>query len=222
VEVACHRCHQSVSADQCFCPACGLPQLVYEVAEAQEPGQPGPWIDTLRDAGTVEWKPVLRIAVALAIPAGMLSNALGFLGALLMASVAATVVLLYMRNRQPAWITVGAGARIGLVTGLLGGWSAVATAGISLFAMRFWLHQGKVFDDLWASLAGQQVPAQLAAAGWDAQMVALQRAKMLSPDGQAGWTIGILLFLSAVLLVFGAAGGALGARLLVRSRPSQL
>jgi hypothetical protein len=199
-----------------------MPQLVYEAGEPSVQGAPEPWNEVVRDAGSVEWKKVLRLAAALAIPTGILSNALGFLGALLMAMAAAWVVLLYMRNRHPAWITVGAGARIGLVTGLLGGWASVATAGITLFAMRFWMHQGKVFDDLWTSLAGQQVPQQLAAAGWDAQMVAIQKARMMTPGGQAGWTIGILLFLSASLLLFGVAGGAIGARLLVRTQRSQL
>ena len=125
-----------------------------------------------------------------------------------------------MRGRHPAWITLGAGARIGLVTGFLGGWSAIASAGFGLFALRFWLHQGHIFDDFWTTLVSQQVPQQLAAAGWDAQRVALQRASMLTPNGQAGWMIGILLFLSAVLMFFGTAGGALGARLVVRARRS--
>jgi len=176
----------------------------------------------MQDAGMVDWKHALRVAALLAIPTGVVSNMLGFFGAFLIALTAVFVVMLYMRNRQPAWITVGAGARIGLVTGLLSGWSAIATAAISLFALRFWLHQGKAFDDLWATLAGQQVPEQLAAAGWDAQMVALQRARMLSPDGQAGWTIGILLFLATALLPFAVAGGAIGARLVVRVRRSTL
>lgn len=170
----------------------------------------------------VDWKHALPIAALLAIPTGIVSNMLSLLGAFLIALTSVFVVMLYMRNRQPGWITAGAGARIGLVTGLFSGWTALATSGISLFVMRFWLHQGKVFDDFWATLASQQVPAQLTAAGWDAKMVALQQAKMLTPEGQAGWTIGILLFLSAVLLPFAAAGGAIGARLVVRVRRSSI
>ncbi|MDR3723632.1 MAG: hypothetical protein P4K83_03995 [Terracidiphilus sp.] len=221
MEITCHRCSRTVPQDSSFCPSCGLPQLVYETEQAQVPGQleqPG---DDVGDAGSVNWVPVLRLAIALAIPAGVLSNFLGILSPLLMAFSAASVVLLYMRGRRPAWITLGAGARIGMITGFLGGWASIATAGISLFAMRFWLHQGKLFDDFWTALVGQQVPSQLASAGLDAQAIALQRAGMLSPEGQAGWTIGILLFLSAILVFFGTVGGALGARLIVRTRRSQ-
>ncbi|MDR3793318.1 MAG: hypothetical protein P4L03_08050 [Terracidiphilus sp.] len=221
METVCHRCHRAVPQDSSFCPFCGLPHLVYETEHTAASGQlerPG---DEVCDAGSVNWLPVLRLALALAIPAGILSNFLGILGPLLMAFSAASVVLLYMRGRRPAWITMGAGARIGMVTGFLGGWSAIATAGIGLFVMRFWLHQGRMFDDFWMSLVGQQVPAQFASAGLDVQAIAAQRASMLTPDGQAGWTIGIFLVLSAVLLFFGTVGGAMGARLAVRARRSQ-
>jgi hypothetical protein len=220
VEIVCQRCHQTVPESSCFCPSCGLPQLVYESEESNGAGTQK-LEDSVRDASSVDWKPLLRIAAALAVPAGMFSNFLGLFGAIFMALVSAFVVFLYMRNRHPAWLTIGAGARIGLVTGVLGSWAAVATAGISLFVMRFGLGQGKTFDDLWATLAGQQVPAQLAAAGWDAQMIAAQRAQMVSPDGQAGWTIGILVFLSAMLLLFAVAGGAVGARLVLRARRTE-
>jgi hypothetical protein len=221
VEIACHRCHRTVQPDSSFCPSCGLPQLVYETEQAADSSQPERPGDEVCDAGSVNWLPVLRLAAVLAIPAGILSNFLGILGPLLMAFSAASVVLLYMRDRRPAWITMGAGARIGLVSGVIGGWSAIATAGIGLFVMRFWLHQGKVFDDFWTSLVTQQMPAQFVSAGWDAQAIAAQRASMLTPDGQAGWTLGIFLVLSVVLLFFGTVGGAMGARLVVRARRSQ-
>jgi hypothetical protein len=65
------------------------------------------------------------------------------------------------------------------------------------------------------------MPAQFVSAGWDAQAIAAQRASMLTPDGQAGWTLGIFLVLSVVLLFFGTVGGAMGARLVVRARRSQ-
>jgi hypothetical protein len=199
-----------------------LPQLVYDAVEAHGELEGDSWREPLQNADEVDWKHALRIAALLAVPFGVVANLLSFLGAFLMVLTAVLVVVLYMRNRQPAWITVGAGARIGLVVGVISSWTALATAGISLFAMRFWLHQGQVFDDFWTALAGQQVPARLAESGWDAQMITLQKAKMMTPDGQAGWTIGILLFLAGILLPFAVAGGALGARLVVRLRRSAL
>jgi hypothetical protein len=193
---------------------------VYEAAETPDRNSDEAKPAELRDAGEVDWKHILRIAAALAVPAGVLIIMLGILGVLLMTAVAAAVVVLYMRNRQPAWLTVGAGARIGLVTGLLSSWTTIATTSIGLFVLRFWLHQGKVYDDLWAILAAQRLPEQLTASGLDAKMIAAQQAKMLSPNGQAGWTLGLLVFLSALLLPFAVAGGVLGARLLVHARKS--
>jgi len=58
--------------------------------------------------------------------------------------------------RDRPWITIGAGARIGLVTGVLGGWMAAATTGFVLFAMRFWFHAGSFYDDLWQNLVNRQ------------------------------------------------------------------
>jgi hypothetical protein len=135
-----------------------------------------------------------------------------------MAVAAAWAVVLYMRRQSPAWITVGAGARIGLVTGVLGGWTAAATTGITLFAMRFFFHQSKFFDDFWQNLVSQQITQQWTSAGVDAATIALAKTWLLSPEGRAGSMLGAILFLVAALLLFAVAGGALGARLLARTR----
>jgi hypothetical protein len=221
VEIVCHRCHRAVPSDSSFCPSCGLPQLVYDAVEA--PGQlPDDSCSAgMPDAGTVDWKHALRVSALLAVPTGIISNMLGLFGAFLIAFAAILVVLRYMRNRQPAWITVGAGARIGLVTGLLCGWSLLAVKGLDLFANRFWLHQGKVLDDQWVAQADQQATMMISL-GYDVQRIAAQHASMLTPDGQAGWMVAIQLVFAAVLLPFAVAGGAIGARLVVRVRRSSL
>ena len=142
----------------------------------------------------------------------------GIFSLLLMAASSVWVVALYMRGRRPAWITIGAGARIGLVTGVVGGWTAAAMTGISLYAMRFWLHQGNVFDNFWQNLVNQQMSQQWTSMGVDAQTIALAKSWMLSPEGRAGWVLCAITFLMATLLLFAVGGGALGARLLGRSR----
>jgi hypothetical protein len=109
----------------------------------------------VRDAGSVDWKPALRSALVLAIPAGILCSLfspVSIFGLLWMSVASAWVVSLYLRSQRPAWITTGAGARIGLVTGLVGGWTAAAASGITLFTMRFGLHQGKSLDDTWSTI----------------------------------------------------------------------
>ena len=137
-----------------------------------------------------------------------------------MAVVAAWVVAIYMRNQRPAWITIGAGARIGLVTGLLGAWMATATTGTYLFVMRFALHQGKQLDDMWTSVVVDQAVPQWSAAGMDAQTLASTKALLLSPEGRAGTMLSAMIFFVAILVSFAIGGGALGAKFQARVRKS--
>ena len=225
MEITCTRCHQTIQAENCYCPACGLPQLLYSAESVSGDGQPGRLNEPVRDASTVNWKPAMRAALTLAIPAGLLCSMLspiGIFGLFVMAMASAWTVLLYVRSQRPAWITAGAGARIGLVTGLMGSWMAAATTGVSLFAMRFFLHQGKFFDDFWNDLVNQQLVQQWASMGVDASTVAVTRAWLLAPEGRAGSMLSAILFLGVGLLFFAVGGGALGARLLARSRRPEI
>jgi len=222
MEVTCSRCHQTVQDGYCYCPNCGLPQLVFSAENSPEAGQGERWGEAVRDASTVDWSSALRSTLPLAIPAGILCAALlpaNILGLLLMGATAAWVVALYIRSHRPAWITVGAGARIGFVTGVVGSWSAAAMSGLSLYAMRFWLHQGDWFDGLWQEFVNQW-QAQEAAIGADAQNVAAIKALLMSPEGRAGFGLFLIAFLMGTLVMFAIAGGALGARILTRNRRS--
>jgi len=221
MEVTCTRCNQTVEDGKCFCPVCGLPQLVYSTEGAAEQGQPERWNEAVRDASSVAWKPALKSAVLLAVPAGILSSMLSpvsILGMPMMAIAGAWVVLLYMRSQRPAWITMGAGARIGLVTGLMGAWVAAATTGITLFAMRFWFHQGGFYDDLWQNLVNNQMSQQWQTMGVDPQSIAMMKSWLLPPEGRAGWLLAALILLSMTLLLFSVAGGAIGARITAKAR----
>ena len=222
MELTCSRCHQAVQPEDCFCPVCGLPQLVYVAEGSAAAGHTEPWNEAVRDASSINWKPALRLALALAIPAGVLCAVLtraGLIGLLLMPGAAAWVVALYMRSQRPAWITIGAGARIGLVTGILGSWTAAFTTGVTLYAMRFWFHQGKVFDDLWQNQINEG-SQQLSSLGFDPQTIATTKQMMLSPDGRATAVLFNAAFLVITILAFAVAGGALGARFLGRPRQS--
>jgi hypothetical protein len=224
MEMTCTRCHRTVGDEDCYCPACGLPQLVYSAEDAAAQSQPERWNEPVRDAGSIAWRPALRVVVMVAVPAGLLCSVfspVGILGLLWMAAAAAWAVLLYVRNQQTPWITLGAGARIGLVTGILGSWTAAATTGITLVVMRFMLHQGKDIDGFWLGIVNDQMQKQMAV-GADAQAVALLRTWFLSPEGRAGFALGGVLFLASVLLFFAVAGGALGARLTARARRPEI
>jgi hypothetical protein len=220
MEVTCSRCHQTVQPGDCFCPFCGLPQLVYTADGSAGPGQPERAGEVVRDASSVDWKAALRLALMLAVPAGAVCSVFspaGILGFPLMAAAGAWAVALYMRGRRPAWITIGAGARIGLVTGIFGSWAAAFTSAVSLYAQRFWLHRGPAIDDAWLAQINLSTQ-QLATMNFDAQQIAMNRAIMLSPEGHAGYMLFTTAFLVVILLAVSVAGGALGARFLGRPR----
>lgn len=221
MEITCNRCHQIVPSESCFCPTCGLPQLVYTADETSGPAEVARWNEVVRDASQVEWRPALRAAMILALPAGLLSCGLspvGLLGLFWMAAAAAWAVTLYVRRQRPAWITMGAGARIGLVTGLMAGWLAFVATGATLFAMRTFFHEGGSIDNLWRDMVEQSVNQQIQAMSVDTKAISAVKALLLSPEGRAGSMLAGLAFLEVGLLVFAAAGGAIGARLLARTR----
>jgi len=220
MDLTCSRCHQTVQDGYCYCPNCGLPQLTYSAENAADATQRERWGEAVRDASAVDWSSALRSTFPLAVPAGILCSMLspvGKFGLLVMGATAAWVVVLYMRRQRPTWISIGAGARIGLVTGVVGSWTAAAMTGLSLYAMRFWLHQGSAFDSFWQNLVNEQM-AQGNAVGADAQALAAFKAMLISPEGRAGMMLFGIAFLMATLVLIAIAGGALGARMLARSR----
>lgn len=221
MELTCNRCYQPVEPEASFCTHCGLPQLVYTADEGAETSQPANWDEVVRDASSVAWRPAIRAAFTLGLPAGVLCALLwpfGILGIVLMGCAGAWVVSLYMRSQQPAWITLGAGARIGLVTGLVGAWMASATSGIALYGVRYWLHHGSIIDNFWTHMVEVQMTQQWTSMGSDAQTIATLKAMLLSPDWRAVSALCTVCFLMACSLVFATAGGALSARLQVRRR----
>jgi hypothetical protein len=181
----------------------------------------------VRDAGSIDWKPGLRAALAIAVPAGLLSSGispLSALGIFWMAGGAVAAVMIYMRSQRPAWITLGAGARIGLVTGLIGGWIAFGGSGIWLFVQRVILHQAgqidsiyQVFLDAFEQKAHESIASMSAtdAAQLQATFAHIQ-STLASPEGHAGVWVFSLAFNCAFLVLFAVAGGALGARMLAR------
>jgi hypothetical protein len=225
MEITCNRCHQAVLAENCYCPACGLPQLVYTAEGPTDQAPAERWTEAVKDASNVDWKPAMRAALALAVPAGLLSSGfspVSVLGLFWIATAAAWAVVLYVRGQQPAWITIGAGARIGLVTGLLAGWLAFSVSGGALFVERFVLHQSSQIDTEWKSRVdtSQQMAQQLAIQMGvsDAAQAQAQKEWMLSPEGHAGIEAFGFASNAVFLLFFAAGGGALGARFLARKR----
>ena len=233
MEINCNRCHQTVEAENCYCPSCGLPQLVYATEGVPGEAPPVRWDEAVRDAATLEWKPALRAAVLMAVPAGVLSSAAsptGRMELLWMTAAASWAVVLYLRSQRPAWITLGAGARIGLVTGLLGAWLAFSVTGGAMFVDRYVRHQGSQMDAEWKANVemSQQLTQQWSAGMGPADTAQAQAVRtqfqnwMLSPEGHAGWQIFGIASNSLFLILFAVLGGAIGARLLARSRKPEI
>ncbi|MDE3062578.1 MAG: zinc ribbon domain-containing protein [Acidobacteriota bacterium] len=229
MEVTCPRCHQAIQPETCFCPTCGLPQLVYNGEAAETQAVTERWTAAAHDASMVEWRPAIRSALALALPAGLIcstASPLGSLGMIWMGAAAAWAVTLYMRRQKPAWITMGAGARIGLITGIFAAWLAFAAGGATLFVQRNMLHQAAQMDADWKN---RVTASQEMAQAWTTSMGPSEASEaqairkkvmdwMLSPWGRAGIEAFGLSFNSALLLLFAAAGGALGARVMAHKR----
>ncbi len=211
---------------------CGLPQLFYQAEASAGAIQAERRIEPPRDAASIAWKLAIGDAMKLALPAGTIFaifylysivNQSTFLGLLfLMAAAAASVVALYLRRQRPAWITIGAGARIGLVTGILSAWTFAAICGLLLYAGRYWFNYGKAMDDFWTSLVKGPMVAQWNSSGADPQTVAQVVAFLLAPQGRASMGLFAILFLAGTLLLFAVAGGALGARFFARPRRPEI
>lgn len=229
MEVTCSRCHQVVPAESCFCPACGLPQLVYSAEGDSGPQTQQRSTETQRDASSIDWKRGMRVAIAVAVPAGLLSSEFSSLSTLFifwMGGAAAWAVVLYTRSQRPPWITIGAGARIGLVTGLIAAWLAFGLSSAGLFVRRVVLHQGSQIDSEWRLSIDQS--DRISQGMWKKvgfsdqqiqQMMEPQHNLMVSAEGHAGTVAWALTWDCLLFVLFAVAGGALSARTIVRQRP---
>jgi hypothetical protein len=183
--------------------------------------------------GAVSWRPALRSAVILGIPAGVLCSGLTpigqSLGLVWMLGAAAWAVSLYAKRARPGGLTggltMGAGARIGLVTGLFASWLTVGVNGTQLWLSRFVFHQGSEIDSLLQTtvekslqLSQQMIVGMGVASAQMAQSQQLNRSMMLSAEGRAGMVLSGFLSGAAFLVLFAVIGGAVGARFLAHPR----
>ncbi|WP_263350952.1 hypothetical protein [Acidicapsa acidisoli] len=180
-------------------------------------------------ADGIAWRPALKAALMLAVPAAVLCSGLipvgQSLGVLWIAAAAAWAVSLYSKRTSSGWLPTGTGVRIGLVTGLLASWLTLSVNGVSLWLARFVLHQGGQMDSLWQNevetslQASQQMVAQMGmTSAQAAESTQFSRALMLSAEGRAGIALSTFLAGAVFLVLFAMIGGALGARWLAQPR----
>jgi len=235
LELTCRRCNDTLREQDRYCASCGLPQLLYVAAEGMVMSVSGGGSEeaalpsglTARGLGSssgIAWRAALRAVLVAAIPASLLCSAFPGSGILCMAAAAAWAVNLYARRLHATTISTGAGARIGLVTGLTAIWMTLGLNGAYVWFHRFVLHGGAQMEADWTSFVDQSMQmnqeiysrlgvnsAQLT------QELQLQRLSMLSAEGRAGFPLLFFFFSALFLVLFSLISGAISARFLTSS-----
>jgi hypothetical protein len=223
MELVCHRCGEAVQEAAPFCPQCGAPQLRYEA-----PDEPAPAATPVaqhfsgRSPDSVHWRAAIRAAAIIAVPAGLLSSRLGIqaIWAVWLIVGGMTVLSIY-RRRTATLPTRRMGWRIGVVLGLFTAVVANAVDGISLVVQRFALHQGATLDQSYhqAVELSSKMYLDLFASSNPEMAAAITRAQhfWFTPSGAAAMILINAAGMAFFMLIFAAAGGALGARLGAKS-----
>ena len=219
MEQVCHRCGATLNDSDPFCPHCGAPQLRYEAPDEATPSNIPLPQRTARNPNVVDWRDAILAALLIALPAGLLSSLLGFEAFWVVAGGIATISL--YRRRTGTLPSSSMGWRIGTLLGIFAAIIAAIIDGATLLVQRFTLHQGSVLDHRYHDL-GQQLTDQLTRSNPDAAAVLPGFLHFwLTPDGAAAMVLINAAGLALTMLLFAAAGGALGARLNVRfAQPS--
>ena len=214
MEYPCHQCGAAVEQGTAFCPQCRAPQIRVAVPEIVIPSG-------IASDSTVTSLPAYfgaplttRIEWSQALPATALA---GLITALLMMTplayfgfgmlIGGSLSVVFYRRRVPvANVTPGMGARLGMVSGILGGgiFAALLSVGTTLF---------HAWDNVRAKLIA--VVEQTAARNPDPQtQQALEFFK--SPDGIVLLLTTALIGALMAFVIFSGLGGALGAAFLRR------
>jgi hypothetical protein len=227
MEQVCHHCDASVHDADPFCPHCGAPQLRYE---APDEGAPSPTNvptrrTTMRSPDAIHWRDAVRSAALIAIPTGLLSSRLGLEGIWAVWLIAGGIAVISMYRRRSGTLPTGRmGWRIGALLGLFSAVVATAADGISLVVQRFALHQGGILDQRYrdAVQLSTKMYVDLFASSNPDMASAITRAEHFwyTPAGPAAMVLVNAAGLAIFMLIFAAAGGALGARLTSKSAQS--
>ncbi|HZU11008.1 MAG TPA: zinc ribbon domain-containing protein [Pseudacidobacterium sp.] len=211
MDPVCHRCGNSLSSSEIFCPHCGAPQLRFEPSDEQPVQRPQTVGAPFRIIQRVEWRATVQAALMLALPVGLLSSLWDF-GILWMLAGGLCTVALY-RKRTMNTVNAGIGWRIGMLTGLLSAYCASLIDGLGMVLERYGLHHGARIDQRLAAMT-QQMTEQMARQNPDAaQQIPWFLHFWLSPDGHAAMVLLMSSFAAVMMIAFSAIGGVLGARI---------
>lgn len=223
MELVCHRCGGAVQESEPFCPHCGAPQLRYEAPEgpAHAPVASAQRFN-VRSPDSVHWRDAIRAAAIISVPAGLLSSRLGLqaIWAVWLILGGMTVISIY-RRRTGTMPTGRMGWRIGVVLGLFTAVISNVVDGVSLMVQRFAFHQGAVLDQSYhqAVQLSSKMYLDLFASSNPEMATAIAKAQhfWFTPAGAAAMMLINAAGMAFFMLIFAAAGGALGARLTAKS-----
>ena len=217
MDPVCHRCGTALnSPDELFCPHCGAPQLRYEPGD-----EPMPAVTTSQTSGrNVELfsskaaiLSALMVAVLVAIPMGLISSIYDFSLLWVVGGGIGSVVL--YRRRVGTLPTGRIGWRIGGLAGLLAAFTSLGLYSLRSVIQRYVLHNKQ--PELQVRALAQQFAAAVNQANHSnpqtADAAVLLNRFWLSPDGAAAMVLLIAAMFTFSVVLFAAAGGALGARI---------
>lgn len=221
MQIACHRCGAMLEEGTAFCPSCGAPQIRVNpeqgVTPPMPPGTPGDLQPPatpvpLGNPVAIDWKramPAILGAAAIgAIPSWLPIISLGC--CLWLTAAGALSVLFYGKRAGGASsITVGAGTRLGAVTGLCAFLIMAALQFLGMLATG----PGKVKQVMLESLrrSAERNPDP------SAQQII---ARMSTPEGLAMLVTVMIVGALVAYVIFGIIGGAIGASLWGRRQQS--
>jgi len=218
MDLVCHRCGTALnSPDELFCPHCGAPQLRYEPGD--EPvTSVAPSQQTMSGRlDLVSWKAAivsaLIIAALVSIPVGLLSTIYDFSLIWVVGGGIAAVSLYRRRVGVPPSGRMG--WRIGGLLGLLASFLSVAIFSARSVIQRYALHSSQ--PELQIHSLAQQIATAAGQTSYSNPQTAAAAAYLvhfwLSPDGAAAIVLGTAATFAICMVLFAAAGGAIGARI---------
>jgi len=230
VEHTCYKCQAAVEEGVPFCPHCGAPQIRVTPPEPQTESVPtssteappldastraSPWgvaHPTVRFREPIQWRQAWQGALLAGIGAAALSSlpvlALGFCIWIFLAG--AVSVSLYRRRLAGRLIRAGSGMRIGALAGVFA-FAMNAITSTLLFATEGDLVRKAMEDQMRNSVAKAPDPRTQ-------ELLQHLMNKLSTPEGMATFFLWVLVAMAALFVLFGAAGGALGASLASRRR----
>ena len=215
MDPVCHRCGTALnSSEELFCPHCGSPQLRYEPSDEPVPSFASSQTTSGRILDTVSWKAAvlsaLIVALVISVPVGLLSTIFDFSSLWVIGGGIATVSLYRRRVGMPP--TNRMGWRIGGLLGVLAAFLSTAIYSLKAVIQRRTQHSGELDQQLHS--VAQQFASQATHSDPQTAAAMAQLAHFwLSPEGAAAIVLSTAAVSALTMVLFGAAGGAIGARI---------